>query len=80
MNTQNTLDLSLQTAQSLLADFVNSDNITENLLNTFGDNFNTERGISLLESLANGDITVPIEIIERSEINNANGAYSRGNY
>jgi hypothetical protein len=79
MTTQNTLDISIQSTQSLIADFVNSDSLREDLRITFGDNFNTDAAISLLESLANGDVTVPISIISSAEINNANGAYSASN-
>jgi predicted outer membrane repeat protein len=79
MTTQNTLNQSLQAYQSLISDFVNSHSFREDLLTSFGNNFDSETGISLLKSLANQDISVPIEIVSNSQINYADGAYSASN-
>lgn len=79
MTTQNTLDQSFQAYQFLLSDFLTNNNVSENLATSFGDNFNTEEGIASLESLAKGNVTIPISIVPSSAINQAHGAYSGSN-
>jgi predicted outer membrane repeat protein len=79
MTTQNTLERSIQDYQSLIANFINSNNVKEDLRTSFGDNFETEASISILKSLANEELAISIDIVSSSKINNANGAYSSSN-
>lgn len=73
------LNQSLQSAKSLITNFINSDNASDNLLTAFGNNFTVTTGLSILQSLSTEGINVPVEVIERTAINNANGAYSKSN-
>jgi predicted outer membrane repeat protein len=79
MTTQNTLNQSFQAYQSLVSDFVNSHSLRGDLLTNLGQNFASDAGISLLKSLADRELSVPIEIVPSSQIDRANGAYSASN-
>jgi predicted outer membrane repeat protein len=71
------LNESLQTAKTLITNFINSDNASDNLLTAFGNDFKVDVGLSILQSLTTEELTV--EVVERAKINNANGAYSQSN-
>ena len=71
-----TLEQSLQSAQNLLADFLASNDVNSSLLTSFGNGFNLDTGISLLESIATGETALPITVVDSAVINNANGAYA----
>ena len=77
--TNTTLDLGWQSSQSFLTDFLEEDRINDKLLTTFGDNFAVDTGLSLLQSLATGELTIPIAVVPSAAINNARGAYAASN-
>ena len=73
----NILGQSIQNTQSVISDFIDSGNLDsgKRLLSVFGSDFNLDLGIDLIESLATGETTVPIEILPAASINDAQGAF-----
>ena len=71
------LNESLQSAKTLITNFINSDNASDNLLTAFGNDFTVNIGLSILQTLTTEELTV--EVVERAKINHANGAYSESN-
>ena len=73
---ESVLQQSLQTTKDYLNDFVDSSDVTSNLAIAFGDSFDRQQGLNVIELLvANNLDSLNIEIRSSQEINNGQGAY-----
>ena len=81
MNNQNTssiLNQAVLGAQEFLTSFAFKDQVLGDLTTAFGDNYNQQSALSLVNQWQTADFSSfpKIEILSSSTINNANGAYS----
>ena len=73
------LQQSLQTTKDYLDDFVSSSDVENDLAIAFGDSFDRQQGLSVIESLvANNLDSLNIEVRPSQEINYGQGAYVAG--
>ena len=73
------LKASLQLALTQLNNSIPADGDLTQLDLAFGDNWNRQLGLQLIQAWSQGDRLPEIEIVESSQINGGNGAFDRTN-